>query len=361
MKSDDILEIGLVGDVMPGGPSVLPFSAARSREQIWEPVRNADVVLANLECPITSATTPRTPKRFNFKAPETCLELFDNRFVLGLANNHIMDYGAQGLADTIAALRKKGLRHAGAGSNIGEASQPVILTVKGIQVGFLCAADPRREPAGEDAPGTLPATPAILKPLLKSLRASVDVMVVSLHLGIEYSHYPTPAMQVLAELCFAEKADVVVFHHSHCLSGWNSRDEGAVLWGLGNYLFTSGGEEWNSLWTESAAWRVRVSTITRKLIDVTPVPIIIDASGIPVRAAPPACDRIARTISRLSRHTDVGRYLSLWRLLQFLSFRYIGIALGGYLRILRQHGPAGVLRSVNSTIKTHFAVERKGA
>lgn len=352
--TDDILDIALVGDVMPGGLSVPPLDADEVRRETWMPVRGADVVLANLECPITSAGKPRTSKNFNFKASESCLDLFDSRFVLSLANNHIMDYGRQGLEDSLASLQRRGQLHAGAGGNLHEASRPAVLTVKGVRVGVLCATDPRWEPAGESTPGTLPAAPGILAPLLKQLRSRVDVMVISLHVGVEYNPYPTPVMLALADLCVSGGADIVAFHHSHCLSGWQRRSGAIVLWGLGNYLFTSADEESNSLWVESAAWRVKLPGCRDTGLNVYPVPVILTGTGVPAPADGAAARRILNTVAGLSRRMDSVRFLPLWRLLSLFSWRYISIALKGYLTMLCRQGPASVIGSIMSTFRTHF-------
>src|SRR2546429_2845920 len=78
--------------------------------------------------------------------------------VVSIANNHMMDYGAEALADTIASLEKQGIAHVGAGPTIAQAVEPVIVDVRGRRVGFLaftCLVAPGAGATGS-GPGVAP-------------------------------------------------------------------------------------------------------------------------------------------------------------------------------------------------------------
>src|SRR5499425_1771937 len=95
----------------------------------------ADLVVVNLECPFTTRGEP-IPKNFNFRArPATVQVLVDAGVrVASLANNHMMDYGPDGVVDTIATLDAAGIAHFGAGSTLAEARKPAIVEVRGLRI-----------------------------------------------------------------------------------------------------------------------------------------------------------------------------------------------------------------------------------
>ena len=78
--------------------------------------------------------------------------------VISLANNHTLDWGTEVLLATLDKLKKAGLPYVGAGKNIDEARQPVILERKGNRIGFLAfsSVHPKGYEAGQDKPGLNP-------------------------------------------------------------------------------------------------------------------------------------------------------------------------------------------------------------
>ena len=116
-----------------------------------------DLTLANLEAPVASQASCRVNKRYNLCADASALDLFGSRSVISLANNHIMDYGDEGLAETIAALNARGIVYAGAGRNLQEASKPALIDVEGVRVAVLCCADSRFQASTDHRAGTCPA------------------------------------------------------------------------------------------------------------------------------------------------------------------------------------------------------------
>src|SRR5437870_4620978 len=105
-----------------------------------EITRGADLALANLESPITDGGEPfPLYQRYRYRAPSRSAEAlaragFD---VLGLANNHVMDYGAGGLGDTVLRIAEAGMLPVGAGAGAAEARRAVIARVGGVNVGIL--------------------------------------------------------------------------------------------------------------------------------------------------------------------------------------------------------------------------------
>jgi hypothetical protein len=131
-----------VGDIMPTAKALpfinnhgfgYPYNGTR------EILQSGDIVIGNLEMPLTVKGERFDAKEYTFKAPiETAAALKDAGFThLSLANNHMMDYGKDGLISTLAALDEAGLNYAGAGENIGKAREVSITEIKGKKIAFL--------------------------------------------------------------------------------------------------------------------------------------------------------------------------------------------------------------------------------
>lgn len=349
------IRISVAGDIMLGSAADLPpadLSSAAGR--LWSPMSGSHLTLVNLESPVTASAAPRANKQYNYRAAPEALALFDRRFVLGLANNHLMDFGESGLLDTLGELSSRGLVFAGAGRTLAEASRPAIVEAGGATVAVLCAADPRYQPAGPDRPGTCPATPDVLGPALSRARAAADVVVVSLHMGMEYIPVPTPYMQRMAAFCLAEGARLVVFHHAHCLSGHTRGAGGTVLWGTGNYVFPAGPSFTFDPHFDGAVWNVTLQLGDARGDSVRVVPIRLDADGLPSVAAGRDAERITRAVARWSARLASGRMLGIRRLLLLMRPSFLRANLPHYWEIGRRESLRGVFRSVASTIRTQL-------
>ena len=157
--------------------------------------RQADLAFCNLECPVSARGTVLN-KKYTFRAePKAISGLIYNKFdIVSLANNHTLDYGADALTDTLAHLGEKRIIPVGVCTN--DAPQmPAVIEVKGIKIGFLAYADPvtrysyAKEFLGfsrKPAKGTM----EVIRGDIARLRRRVDVVVVSMHWGIEYQGEP---------------------------------------------------------------------------------------------------------------------------------------------------------------------------
>lgn len=122
----------------------------------------ADVTFGNLESPFTRSGT-KFEKTFNFKVPpEYAISLINAGFdVVTLANNHILDYGIEGLTNTLLTLDSIGLATCGAGLTLDQAQQPAIIERNGLRVGFLGYSMTFPEDSGPPDPAGEPTTLAI--------------------------------------------------------------------------------------------------------------------------------------------------------------------------------------------------------
>ena len=161
--------------------------------------------------------------------------------IAALGNNHICDYGAEGIATTRRILDKMNIKYTGAGADAREAWEPAVCEVGGIRVGVVNFTEGHdRNAATADCFGTAGFDIDRARASIRSLRKSCDIVIVIPHCGIEYTAHP-------ADYCFetyralaAERPDAIVAHHPHVPQGFEIRDGVPIFYSLGNFLFHMG-------------------------------------------------------------------------------------------------------------------------
>jgi hypothetical protein len=238
--SDPRLRVGFSGDLTFYGA----FAAARDPARRFAPgvadfLRANHHNVVNVEGPVTAQPELAGIGPTLVNLPDAALPALRHLRcdVANLANNHTLDCGAAGLAETLAHLAADGIRPLGAGRGVAEASAPVVLEGEGVRVGLLAVCDPSGSPAGEDAPGVLTHVHEdVVRARLAELRRSCDWVVLSYHGGEEYTFHPMPARRRRLLRYLRAGADVVVAHHAHVAQGWEATPHGLVFYGLGNFV-----------------------------------------------------------------------------------------------------------------------------
>ena len=245
------MNIAFLGDVMLGR-LVNEALAERAPEYPWGDtlplLLRADARVCNLECAISDDGTPwsATRKEFHFRSDSKNVGtlLAAGISLVSLANNHALDFGYEGLADTVDILNRSGIRHAGAGSSLREAEMPAILEVRGIKVGVIAFTD--NEPGWEaapDRPGTLyvpidlkDARAMRLRELVTKAKRTVDIMVVSAHWGPNWGYAPPQDHVPFAHALVEAGADVVFGHSGHVFRGIEVYKNRPILYCAGNFV-----------------------------------------------------------------------------------------------------------------------------
>ncbi len=249
------LRIMAVGDIMLGRGVASGLTAIQTgyRYPFLETVdllNRGDIVFGNLEHPITNRekSLDANGKIILRAGPEimTGLELAGFN-LLSLANNHIMDYYGDGLTDTLSLLEKYNIGFAGAGKNLEEARKPAIVKKNGLKAGLLAYTDmagteyggnpPIRFAADSGTPGVAPINPRIMEEDIKKAREQVDLLLVSLHWGIEDSYAITDEQMQFAHWLIDRGADMVLGHHPHRFQGIELYQGKPIVYSLGNFIF----------------------------------------------------------------------------------------------------------------------------
>lgn len=215
-----------------------PFDATRMV------LEGADITIANLEGPLTTRGKADPDKRFVFRSPprKVARALAAAGFdVVSLANNHTLDYGAIGLADTIAALDAVGVRYIGAGANLAAARTPAIIEVGGKRVAFLAynLTYPENFWATATHAGTAFAHRHHVIADTRAARRKADIVIVSFHWGQEVKTTLRAYQPALGRAAIDAGASLVIGHHPHILQGVEHYRDGVILYSLGNFAFGS--------------------------------------------------------------------------------------------------------------------------
>lgn len=237
-----------VGDVTPGeqvGPAVETHGGAYPWAYVGAALRHADITTANLEGAVTSRGVAAA-KQYRFRGPRALLtgaRDFAGVDVLTLANNHSLDFGAVGLADTLAAARAAGIATVGAGPDEAAARRPAIIQAGGLRIAFLGYSDvsPPGFAAGPASAGIARADVAAIAADVRSARQRADLVVVWFHWGAELQASPNVRQAGLAAAALDAGASVVLGAHPHVLGPVDrARPHTLVAWTLGNFVFPAG-------------------------------------------------------------------------------------------------------------------------
>ncbi len=249
------ITIAAVGDVMMHS-SIQKVAVKKGNnydflfEKVSPYLGSADITFANLETPIDHSSGVSGYPRFNAR-PELVGSLKKVGVeVVSLANNHIMDQGVQGLKNTLYNLHKAGVTYVGVGRTKHEAAKITYRKAHGLRIAFLAYtynSNKHLPPGRPSAPGVNILRMNSQRDLHKVVRKvqearmNADLVVVSLHWGIEYRKEPTAWQKKAAAHIMEAGADIILGHHPHVLQPiewYTTKDarRGVIAYSLGNFI-----------------------------------------------------------------------------------------------------------------------------
>ena len=241
-ENNSLPSIIVAGDLCPMGKSEEFLSTSQVEwlfPGVIQTLQRADLAIVNLECPLTHHTTPIVKSGPHLKANPACAKGirsagFD---VVSLANNHILDMGGKGLADTVAACTNAGLKTIGVGENLAKATCPLWIDVRSLKVAILAFAENEFSIATRHTPGAWPVDPLSNYYQIKQAKQKADFVLVLLHGGNEYYELPSPNLIKLCRYYVDLGVNAVICNHIHVPGCIEIYDGVPIIYSSGNFLF----------------------------------------------------------------------------------------------------------------------------
>ena len=244
------ITVALVGDVMLGrlvGETIAREGFAYPWGNVLPSLQEPDLFLVNLETTLTAHTVPEDPaKIFHFRAaPEVAATLTAGRVdFASVANNHIRDFGIEGMNETLSVLDAAGIAHAGAGPDLASAARHALLTAGGLRVAVVAYADyPPEWAATPDSSGTNhtlvstdPEHFARVEDSLAEARREADLVIFSIHWGPNMRARPPKAFRQFARRVVESGADVFWGHSAHVVQGVEVYKGKLILYDTGDFV-----------------------------------------------------------------------------------------------------------------------------
>ena len=242
-------------------------------------LKRSDLVVCNLECPVTHIHAT-VQKQIMFRADPECLPHLRRHSIthLTLANNHSVDQGRRGLADTWQNIRAAGMTPVGAGPNMDEAARPELLATSPRNVWLLTSQRLSIENFPY-LPDTISVSQESFSKLLDRVKALRQAdphcyIAVSLHWGGENTFKPLLQQVAEAHRMIEAGADIIIGHHPHTIQNVETYKGKQIYYSIGNFIFDAQRpfhDEAYAVTVAITAQGVEVATVPLHITDCTPV------------------------------------------------------------------------------------------
>ena len=274
--------LAFAGDVhFAGRTAHLLSEPATAFGPIAAVLKSADFTAVNLETAVTSRGAPQ-PKTYHFRTgPAAFTALRDGGVdLVTMANNHVLDYGQVGLADTLAAAKAARFPYVGIGMDAAAAWAPYVTTVKGTRIAVVGVSQVAELASSWVATNSRPgeANAIDLGRTLAAVRAArrlTPTVIVFMHWGTEGEACPDPGQLSLARKLAAAGASIIIGAHAHMLQGSGWLGHTFVAYGMGNFLWWE-----NSYSTASGVLELTLhphAPLTARFI-----PAVVSSTGQPI-------------------------------------------------------------------------------
>ena len=253
-------------------------------------LKSADFAAVNLETAVTTRGTPQ-PKTYHFRTTPAAFTALRDAGVdlVTMANNHVLDYGRVGLADTLATAKAARFPYVGIGNNAAQAWAPYVTTIRGVKIAIIGVSQVAELASSWVATTTRPgeANAINLHQTLAAVWAAkriAQIVIVFMHWGTEGNACPDSSQLALAPRLAAAGASIIIGSHAHMLQGSGWLHHTFVAYGMGNFLW----------------WEHSFSTATGVLKLTLPpngpltarfIPAVVSSTGQPIVLTGPAARR----------------------------------------------------------------------
>jgi poly-gamma-glutamate synthesis protein (capsule biosynthesis protein) len=268
-----------------------------------------DLKFVNLETPVEAERPSQDYPSFNAKPAYVEAAIRGGFNVFSLANNHANDYGADSVNGTLRTFETLGRKYPVAWSGLrhipAEPIMPVLIERPQWRVGFVALTNVINQTRGEDQVNLVnlwdvwsgrinaPGVDALVEKI-RQWKTGVDVLIVSLHDGIEYTLVPDPAQVAIYRRLVVAGVDVLWCNHPHVLLPWawvtTDRGPRLVMFSMGNFVSRQTGaltavdaESPQARTGDGALMRVRFSRVPKTGVRLLAMPLLTSNFNDPVR------------------------------------------------------------------------------
>jgi len=222
------------------------FNATKSNNfitsELQEIISNADISMCNFEAPIEHTGMKSIPKvgPHLFQSEDTIEYLQSIGFnIVSLANNHIYDFGSNGIIETINKLKLNRITYIGAGINFEEAYKTQIIIKNGLKIGFISACENQFGCLYDDLKkgGYAWIYHDLIDDNVRILRSECDFVILSAHAGVEDINFPICEWRKRYKRLCDLGVDVIIGHHPHVPQGIENYNNSLIFYSLGNFYF----------------------------------------------------------------------------------------------------------------------------
>ena len=251
VNTNGVVNISFVGDIsLADNFDIIPYYDSRNEgifgilsTEVVDRMKSSDIMIANNEFAVTNGDN-KINKLYNFKAKPERLDIYKEMGVdlVSLANNHVYDYGEDGLLDTIKYLNEHDIPNIGAGKNIDEATKPYYFIAGGYKFSFISASRAEKNVVTPSAENNKPGifwcyNPELLIETIKKEKEVSDFVILLIHWGREDSHELEEVQMETGKLYIDAGADIVIGSHAHMLQGFEFYNNKLIAYNLGDFIF----------------------------------------------------------------------------------------------------------------------------
>ncbi|MBQ3133402.1 MAG: CapA family protein [Clostridia bacterium] len=306
----DEIKITILGDVCPTDDWRSKFDDGSVMKDVATLLRDSDLSIANLECPATDGNVPAKKCGPCLKAKPADVAVLKNAGVslLSLGNNHIKDYTAEGVLDTIQCCEDLSLPYVGAGETIEKANSARIFSVKNRRIAVLAFAEKEFNGASKTEAGANLFDVFSSPEYISQVKKQCDILIVLYHGGIEHYRYPSPDLQKKCRLMIRSGADAVLCQHSHCIGTYEAYENGYILYGQGNGVY--GFRKSQPAWNEGLLLTL---TLTNNRLTVDYTLLKATQTGLMIASKEKLTDRMEQFERESARLKDENFIRESWR------------------------------------------------
>jgi poly-gamma-glutamate capsule biosynthesis protein CapA/YwtB (metallophosphatase superfamily) len=267
---DVMLSRAVRRQILAAGDPALPF------RKMAPLLAASDIAFVNLESPFSNQGPYHADGLIFHAPPDTIAGLvLAGIAVVSTANNHSRDCGPQGVEFTVSWLRSHGMETVGSSASEALMHAGVVITRQGIRFGFLGYTFDQQNGNWKDLDKRIAMAdvPAVVRDV-ELLRQRADVVIVSMHNGIEYMPRPSAAQIKFAHAAIDAGAKLVIGHHPHVVQPSEEYRGGLIFYSLGNFIF----DQYQRKETQHGQV-VQVSFVGRKLLATHVIPVKITPTG----------------------------------------------------------------------------------